>query len=42
MAIGVGFPETSIPTIYPQPHDIPMNWIVTGDSAPVGASPLRR
>jgi 5,10-methenyltetrahydrofolate synthetase len=41
IAVGVGFPETSIPTIYPQPHDIPMNWIVTGNSAPLRARPLR-
>jgi 5-formyltetrahydrofolate cyclo-ligase len=41
MAIGVGFPEMSIATIYPQPHDIPMNWIVTGNSPPVRASPPR-
>jgi 5-formyltetrahydrofolate cyclo-ligase len=32
--IGVGFPETSIPTIFPQAHDIPMSWIVTGAGAP--------
>lgn len=41
MAIGVGFPEASIPTIYPQPHDIPMNWIVTGDSAQYQPRPRR-
>jgi 5,10-methenyltetrahydrofolate synthetase len=35
MVIGVGFPETSIPTIFPQAHDIPMTWIVTGASAPL-------
>ena len=40
-AIGVGFPEASIPTIYPQLHDVPMNWIVTGAAAPVRASPVR-
>lgn len=34
LVIGVGFPETSIPTIFPQAHDIPMNWIVTGAEAP--------
>ncbi|MGB6308889.1 MAG: 5-formyltetrahydrofolate cyclo-ligase [Steroidobacteraceae bacterium] len=34
MVIGVGFPETSIPTIFPQAHDIPMSWIVTGAEAP--------
>ena len=41
MVIGVGFPEASIPTIYPQSHDVPMNWIVTGAAAPVRASPVR-
>lgn len=35
LVIGIGFPEVSIPTIFPQPHDIPMNWIVTGASAPL-------
>jgi 5-formyltetrahydrofolate cyclo-ligase len=34
VAIGVGHPAGSLPTIYPQPHDIPMDWIVTGDAAP--------
>jgi 5,10-methenyltetrahydrofolate synthetase len=42
MTIGVGFPEASIPTIYPQPHDIPMNWIVTGAAAPIRANPVGR
>ena len=28
--IGVGLPQARIPTIYPQPHDIPMDVIVTG------------
>jgi 5-formyltetrahydrofolate cyclo-ligase len=35
LAIGVGYPETELPTIFPQPYDVPMNWIVTGTSAPV-------
>jgi 5,10-methenyltetrahydrofolate synthetase len=30
MAIGVGHPVAAIRTIYPQPHDIPMDAIVTG------------
>jgi 5-formyltetrahydrofolate cyclo-ligase len=34
LAISVGHPVGSLPTIYPQPHDIPMDWIVTGDKAP--------
>jgi len=35
VAIGVGYRETQLPTIFPQPHDVPMNWIVTGAEAPV-------
>ncbi|MGC2408764.1 MAG: hypothetical protein WA441_01820 [Methyloceanibacter sp.] len=27
--IGVGYSQAAIPTIYPQPHDIPMDKIVT-------------
>jgi 5,10-methenyltetrahydrofolate synthetase len=34
LAIGVGHPVGAIPTIYPQPHDIPMDWIVTGCASP--------
>ena len=30
LAIGVGYPIGLISTIYPQAHDIPMDWIVTG------------
>ena len=26
---GVGYSELFLPTIYPQPHDVPMDWIVT-------------
>lgn len=29
IAIGVGYEITKIPTIFPQPHDVPMNLIVT-------------
>jgi 5,10-methenyltetrahydrofolate synthetase len=35
LAIGVGYPSALISTIFPQPHDIPMDWIVTGASPPV-------
>ena len=35
LAIGVGYAFTQIETIFPQPHDIPMDWIVTGASAPL-------
>jgi 5,10-methenyltetrahydrofolate synthetase len=36
LAIGIGQPSAALPTIYPQPHDIPMDFILTGDhmSAP--------
>ncbi len=34
LAIGVGHPVGALPTIYPQAHDIPMNWIVTGIAPP--------
>jgi 5,10-methenyltetrahydrofolate synthetase len=30
VVIGIGYPEAAIATIYPQPHDIPMQRIVTG------------
>lgn len=33
-AIGVGHPIAAIHTIYPQPHDIAMDWIVIGDGHP--------
>jgi 5-formyltetrahydrofolate cyclo-ligase len=29
LAIGVGYSQAGIPTIYPQPHDVPMKKIVT-------------
>jgi len=32
LIIGVGHPSAAISTIYPQPHDIPMDVIVTGAS----------
>jgi len=30
LLIGAGYSNALIPTIYPQPYDIPMDWIVTG------------
>ncbi len=30
LAVGVGYPSAALRTIYPQPHDVPMDWIVTG------------
>lgn len=35
LAIGVGYPQSELPTIFPQPHDVPMDWIVTAAAAPV-------
>jgi 5-formyltetrahydrofolate cyclo-ligase len=37
-AIGVGYPISALSTIFPQSHDIPMDWIVTGASAPIQRS----
>jgi hypothetical protein len=36
---GVGYAQAAIPTIYPQPHDIPMDMVVTEDGVvrPEGA-----
>ena len=34
LVIGLGYPEASIATIFPQSHDVPMDWIVTGDGHP--------
>jgi 5,10-methenyltetrahydrofolate synthetase len=31
VVIGLGYPQLRIPTIFPQRHDIPMDWIVTGN-----------
>jgi 5-formyltetrahydrofolate cyclo-ligase len=31
-AIGLGYADSALQTIYPQPHDIPMNLIVTDQS----------
>lgn len=33
VVIGVGYPQLQIPTIFPQAHDIPMDWIVTGSAS---------
>ena len=33
LTIGLGYSEAAIPTIFPQPHDIPMDWVVTGTEA---------
>jgi 5-formyltetrahydrofolate cyclo-ligase len=31
--LGVGYAQLQIPTIFPQPHDIAMDWIVTGSES---------
>jgi 5,10-methenyltetrahydrofolate synthetase len=33
--IGVGYASQALATIHPQPHDIPMDWIVTGTRPPL-------
>lgn len=35
LAIGVGYASGVVSTIFPQPHDIPMDWVVAGSSAPI-------
>jgi 5-formyltetrahydrofolate cyclo-ligase len=40
--IGVGYPSTRIPTVFPQPHDVPMDLIVTGDGVPQSRSASAR
>ena len=32
LAIGVGYGGAALTTIFPQPHDVPMDWIVAGSS----------
>ena len=39
VVIGLGYPQLRIPTIFPQRHDIPMDWIVTGDEPSVRRTP---
>jgi 5-formyltetrahydrofolate cyclo-ligase len=41
LAVGVGYEFTQIETIFPQPHDIRMDRIVTGTSAPIRDRPAR-
>ena len=31
LAIGIGYARSRLPTIHPQPHDIPMDVIVTDE-----------
>jgi 5,10-methenyltetrahydrofolate synthetase len=39
VVIGLGYPQLRIPTIFPQPHDIPMDWIVTGNEPSLRRTP---
>lgn len=38
VAIGIGHSIAALATIYPQPHDIAMDWILTGDGRPRACS----
>lgn len=35
LTIGVCHPKGRLSTVFPQPHDIPMDWIVTGEGQPL-------
>ena len=35
LAVGIGYPELALPTIFPQHFDVPMDWIFVGRLAPV-------
>jgi len=39
VVIGLGYPQLRIPTIFPQRHDIPMDWIVTGTDPSLRRTP---
>ena len=39
VVMGLGYPQLRIPTIFPQRHDIPMDWIVTGNESPLRRAP---
>jgi len=41
LAVGVGYASAKIKTIFPQPYDIPMDWIVTGSASPLRATACR-
>jgi len=42
IAIGVGYQALALETIFPQPFDIPMDWILTGEGHPVPRPGLGR
>jgi len=35
IAVGIGYPELALPTIFPQAFDVPMDWILVGRHPPV-------
>jgi 5-formyltetrahydrofolate cyclo-ligase len=39
LTIGVGYPGAELHTIYPQPHDIAMDWVITGSAKLHNPSP---
>ena len=39
VVIGLGYPQLRIATIFPQRHDIPMDWIVTGSEPSLRRTP---
>ena len=39
VVIGLGYPQLRIATIFPERHDIPMNWIVTGNEPSLRRAP---
>jgi 5-formyltetrahydrofolate cyclo-ligase len=39
LVIGLGYPQLRVATIFPQRHDIPMNWIVTGNEPSLRRTP---
>jgi len=41
LAIGVGYPSAALSTIYPQPYDVAMDWVVAGSSAALRRVALR-
>jgi 5-formyltetrahydrofolate cyclo-ligase len=39
LAIGIGYPQQRLATIFPQDHDVPMDWIVPGTEAAFARRP---
>lgn len=39
VVIGLGYPQLRIPTIFPQCHDIAMDWILVGTESPLRRTP---